>query len=260
MRIAVIFGGQLRTGVETSKSVLNFLGDYLPNCDFFVHAWDITSYKKGDYSGSHLDSFDWDSVKLKDEYLNEFLEIYKPLKYEITSFLKFREEVENSKDYMMPPWAYSFWKSNELKKQYEKENEFKYDYVIKLRGDLIFWPNFFLSPVIEYIKNNNFDKIPMYHLEDMLYLSTSEGMDLMSSIGHPTNGTLLEDFRKNFPEDLNRRIVQHIRDTFENIPKINFKDNSGYFLLRGEARNLSYDEMDEMYYIFEHYYDKPEQI
>ena len=145
MRIAVIFGGQLRTGVETSKSVLNFLGDYLPNCDFFVHTWDITSYKNGDYKNSHSDSFDWESIKLKDDYLQEFLKIYKPLKYEVTPFLKFREEIENSEDYLMPAWAYSFWKSNELKKEYENENNFKYDYVIKLRGDLIFWPNFFLK-------------------------------------------------------------------------------------------------------------------
>ena len=88
MRIAVIFGGQLRTGVETSKSVLNFLGDYLPNCDFFVHTWDITSYKNGDYKNSHSDSFDWESIKLKDDYLQEFLKIYKPLKYEVTPFFK----------------------------------------------------------------------------------------------------------------------------------------------------------------------------
>jgi hypothetical protein len=259
MRIAILFGGQLRTGVETSKSVFNFLGDYLPNCDFFVHTWDITSYKKGDYSGSHSESFDWEAIKLKDDYLQEFLEIYKPLKYEITPFLKYREEVEDSKDYLMPHWAYSFWKSNELKKQYENENNFKYDYVIKLRGDLIFWPNFFLKPIFDYIENNKFDKIPMYHLEDMLYLSTSEGIDIMSNIGHPTNGALLEDFRKNFPEDLNRRVVQFIRDTFDNVPKMNFIGNSGYFLLRSEARHLSYSEMDEMYYIFEHYYDNPKE-
>jgi hypothetical protein len=100
----------------------------------------------------------------------------------------------------------------------------------------------------------------MYHLEDMLYLSTSEGIDIMSSIGHPTNGALLEDFRQNFPKDLNRRIVQFARDTFDNVPKINFSNNSGYFLLRGEARHLPYNEMNKMYYIFEHYYDKPEQI
>jgi hypothetical protein len=33
---------------------------------------------------------------------------------------------------------YSIYKSNELKKQYEIENNFKYDYVIRLRMDVQF--------------------------------------------------------------------------------------------------------------------------
>lgn len=255
MKIAVIFGGQLRTGVETSKSIFNFLGEYLPNCDFFVHTWDITTYKKGDYNNSHSTNFNWENIKLKEDYLNQFLNIYKPIKFELTPFLEFRKNVENTENFKMPHWAYSFWKANELKKEYEKENNFKYDYVIKLRGDLIFWPNFILKPVMEYIQGKNFKKLPMYHLEDMLYLSTSEGMDIMSSIGHPTNGVLLEDFKKNFPKDLNKRIVQYVHDTFDDVPKINIKNNSGYFLLRNDAKHLSYDEMDKMFDIFRHYYD-----
>jgi hypothetical protein len=54
---------------------------------------------------------------------------------------------------------------------------------------------------------------------------------------------------------LNRRIVKFAHDTFDNIPKISFGANSGYFLLRPEAKDFSYEEMDKMYYIFKHYYD-----
>jgi hypothetical protein len=252
MKIAVLFGGQLRTGVETSNSVLNFLGEYLPYCDFFVHTWDITTYKKGDYHGSHAKTFNWDAIKLKKEYLDEFLNIYKPLKFELTPFLQFRKEIEETDDYLMPPWAYSFWKSNELKKEYEIENNFKYDYVIKLRGDLIFWPDFTVKPIFERV----FDKkLPMYHLEDMFYLSTSEGMDIMSSIGHPTNGILLENFKKDWPEDINKRIVEFVQETFECIPKFDMGRNSGYFLLRNEAKHLSYKQMNEMFSIFKNYYN-----
>jgi hypothetical protein len=257
MKIAVIFSGQIRTGIETSKSIFNFLGEYLPYCDFFVHTWDITSYKNGDYQNSHSPDFNWDAIKLKEEYLNEFLEIYKPLKYEMTPFLKYREEMENSPSRLppMPAWTYSFWKSNELKKEYENENNFKYDYVIKLRTDLIFWPEMILKPILEFIINSQLKKLPMYHLEDMLYLSTTEGMDIISSIGHPTNGLLLEDFKQNYPNDLNRKIVEFLYDIFDNIPKNSFGANSGYFLLRPEAKDFSYEEMDKMYYIFKHYYD-----
>jgi hypothetical protein len=174
----------------------------------------------------------------------------------MTPFLKYREEVEHSPDYLMPAWAHSFWKANELKKEYENENNFKYDYVIKLRGDLIFWPSMTLNPILELIMNSQLEKLPMYHLEDMLYLSTSEGMDIMSSIGHPSNGILLEDFRQNYPKDINARIVEFVHDTFDNIPKLSgFEGNSAYFLLRWGAKDFSYDEMDKMYYVFEHYYD-----
>lgn len=255
MKIAVLFGGQLRTGVETSKSVFNFLGEYLPYCDFFVHTWDITSYKKNDYYGSHRETFDWETIKLKKEYLDEFLNIYKPLKFELTPFLKFRKEIEDTDDYLMPPWAYSFWKSNELKKEYEIENNFKYDYVIKLRGDLIFWSDFSLKPIFEYISNKKFEKLPMYHLEDMLYLSSSEGIDIMSSIGHPTNGMLLENFKKDYPKDINKRIVEHVERTFDCIPRFNITKNSGYFLLRNEAKHLPYSQMNEMFCIFKNYYN-----
>lgn len=256
MRIAVIFGGQVRTGVETSKSVFNFLGNFLPYCDFFIHTWDITTYKKGDYHNSHSPTFDWDAIKIKEEYLKEFLEIYKPKKYEITPFLEFRKNIENSSNFLMPAWTYSFWKSNELKKDFEKENNFKYDYVIKLRGDLIFWPNFKLEVILKKIINLSIDKIPMYHLEDMLYLSTSEGMNLMSGIGHPFDGNLLEEFKINYPTDINKRIVKYIEDNFHNIEKNGtFFGNSGYFLLRNDAKDIPYEEMKKMYEIFKNYYN-----
>ena len=185
MKIAVIFGGQIRTGVQTSKSVFDFLGEYLPHCDFFIHTWDITTYKNGDYHNSHSPEFDWDAIKLKEEYLNEFLEIYKPLKYEVTPFLKFREEIEHSPDYLMPAWAYSFWKANELKKEYENENNFKYDYVIKLRPDILLHPNRRLSQDIEmykseldngefYIENLIRDwNIDSHTIDDVYFLSNS---------------------------------------------------------------------------------------
>ena len=77
----------------------------------------------------------------------------------------------------------------------------------------------FLSDTQQYKSYHlNIDKIPMYHLEDMLYLSTSEGMNLMSGIGHPFNGNLLEEFKINYPTDINKRIVKYLEDNFHNLP------------------------------------------
>ena len=133
----------------------------------------------------------------------------------------------------------------------------KYIDILKKYNKMIFSNYKLNDKLFKVHENNKFDKIPMYHLEDMLYLSTSEGMDIMSSIGHPTNGILLEDFRQNYPKDINRRIVKFAHDTFDNIPKVSGYDrNSAYFLLRWEAKDFSYEEMDKMYYVFEHYYDK----
>ncbi len=253
LKIAVIFGGQLRTGVETSKSIFNFLGEYLPNCDFFVHTWDITTYKRNDYHGSHSPTFDWDAIKLKEEYLNQFLEIYKPVKHEITPFLKFRKEVEDTKEFSGTHWMYSFWKVNELKKDYEKENRFKYDYVLKVRGDLCFRMDVFLREHINLLQKNE-NKMSIFLFEDMYYIATSEVIDELANMGHPTNGTF-----KNidgFQNDLNRNIIKYIETTFNRIPQFHQSESGcDYFLLRNTAKHLPYEKMDEMVKIFNTYYE-----
>jgi hypothetical protein len=84
MRIAVCFSGQMRTALEANKSIIKFLGNQLPNVDFFFHTWDIKSEKK---------LFDdlRDDVDYTREYyecLNKLLKIvklYKPKKYRICS-------------------------------------------------------------------------------------------------------------------------------------------------------------------------------
>ena len=253
MKIAVIFGGQLRTGVETSKSILNFLGEYLPDCDFFVHTWDITTYKRGDYHGSHSPTFDWDSIKLDINYFNKFIEIYKPIKYELEPFLEFRKNVEDKHTLNGTHWMYSFWKVNELKKQYEKENGFKYDYVIKVRGDLIFRMDVFLKEHIKKLQETNDDRA-IFLFEDMYYISNSDVIDELANMGHPTEGTF-----KNidgFQNDLNKNIIKYIETTFNRISQFH-QSASGcdYFLLRNTAKHLPYEKMDEMFKLFNNYYE-----
>ena len=43
MKIAVCFSGQMRTALEANKSIIKFLGNQLPNVDFFFHTWDNKS-------------------------------------------------------------------------------------------------------------------------------------------------------------------------------------------------------------------------
>jgi hypothetical protein len=255
LRIAVMFGGQLRTGVETSKSILNFLGDLLPQCDFFVHTWDITTYKRGDYHGSHNPDFDWDAIKLKMEYFDEFISIYKPKKYTLEPFLEFRKNYEDKKDYTGGThWMYSFYRVNELKKQYEIENNFEYDIVIKIRGDLMFTPEVSVKPNIESILNNE-NKKTIFHLEDMYYIGRSETIDELAMMGHPTQSTFKDI--PHFYDDLNRNIINYLDTNFNRIPKYTQSSYGGcdYFLLRWEAKDFGYENMNLMIKAYNYYYE-----
>jgi len=254
MRIAVMFGGQIRTGVQTSKSILNFLGDLLPDCDFFVHTWDITTYKKGDYHGSHNSNFNWDAIKLDMNYFNEFLSIYKPKKYTLEPFLDFRKNYEDKKDYTgVTHWMYSFYRVNELKKQYEIENDFKYDIVIKIRGDLMFTPEVSVKPHIEMILKNE-NKKTIFHFEDMYYIGSSETIDELAMIGHP-----FESITKNIPDfhsNLNSNIIHWLDTTFNRLSKIlQSSDGCDYFLLRWEAKDFGYENMNLMIDSYNYYYE-----
>jgi hypothetical protein len=47
MRVAVCFSGQIRTGVVVAPNILRYIGDLLPQCDIFVHTWDIETQGTG---------------------------------------------------------------------------------------------------------------------------------------------------------------------------------------------------------------------
>lgn len=91
------------------------------NCDVFIHSWST-------------------------EFRNQLLELYKPKNSLIEPQIDFSSKVKNRgrKEYLFR--AYSRWYSTkkvvELKSQYEKENNFKYDWVMLGRLDLMFLVDF----------------------------------------------------------------------------------------------------------------------
>jgi hypothetical protein len=129
MKIAVCFSGQIRTGIENHPNIKEFFGKLYNECDFFIHTWNFSEYKT--YNGSNI------SKKPTIEPIEKFEQIkklYSPKK--IIVDIK-HIAYETAEKYGIQPLWYSFWKSIELKKQYEMENNFKYDYVIKFRPDLV---------------------------------------------------------------------------------------------------------------------------
>jgi hypothetical protein len=129
MKIAVCFSGQIRSGIENYANIKEFFGKLYSECDFFIHTWNFCEYKT--YNASNIAK---KPIIEPEEKFNEIKKLYSPKKMIVD--IK-HAGYEIAEKYGIQPLWYSFWKSIELKKQYEIENNFKYDYVIKLRPDLV---------------------------------------------------------------------------------------------------------------------------
>ena len=106
--------------------------------DFFFHTWDINSYRDH-VIGTNIYS------EYRDEPVacSNLAEYFKPKKYEIENFNEFK--LTRDKIYPFPitawePMYHSYKKSINFKRNYELENDFEYDLVIKARLDCIYNP------------------------------------------------------------------------------------------------------------------------
>jgi ribosomal protein S17E len=167
MRIAVCFSGQMRTALDARKSIIKFLGNHLLNVDFFFHTWDVKSEKK--LFGDLRDDVDYTNEHY--ECLNKLLKIvkvYKPKKYVVESHEDFIGGMENKKN--NPSLWYSWYRSLKLVKDFEKENGFEYDVVIKMRFDVIYEPNVVLDDLfVKYlsrIESGEFFADSIWKLDD----------------------------------------------------------------------------------------------
>jgi hypothetical protein len=122
MRIAVCICGQPRTWRTSSENIKQYF-NVDAEVDYFIHTWDTNSYGGVD---ELVDDPDIELKGIKDSFNPKLiiLEHYDP---EIDRF----------------GWQHifrSFMKSIWLKKNYEIENDFIYDIVIKTRFDIVFSP------------------------------------------------------------------------------------------------------------------------
>lgn len=150
-KIAICLSGHSRR----YNKVFPLIGDNLVkelNADVFMHTWDTTGVQirlSKDTVGPKPD----DSKKIEKEDLLRYFEI-KKIQIENNAEVLSKFQFNNKEYYLYcaagsaetgynasaePKYImsqlYSAYKSNELKKQYEKENSFKYDLVIKMRMD-----------------------------------------------------------------------------------------------------------------------------
>lgn len=126
MKTALCLSGQIRSHHLVKESIKKHVIDVY-NCDVFCHFWhkyDNEKFKNFYNSNCGYDYGRYDSKKIDD-----VINFYNPvsLKYSFP-FIK-----QNTKSAL-----YSRFESNKLKTEYEKNNNMKYDLVIKCRFDMLF--------------------------------------------------------------------------------------------------------------------------
>jgi hypothetical protein len=135
MRIALCFSGQPRFINLTKYNILENLINYY-NADVFYHAWTST-IKDG-------------SPNVTKEWIEEHCSVFKAKLHEIEDYNfdlhcpdvmkeKMLDKTENWYGFRGPSTIcqyYSILRCNELKKKYEKENNFVYDVVFRVRFDV----------------------------------------------------------------------------------------------------------------------------
>ena len=196
-RIAVCFSGQIRTGVEASPSILQYLGDMLPDIDFFIHTWDIETISKWGLNGRSRDIADV-PFNANPEKFVKMKEIYQPKIIKVDNFELYNDNRYKlaGPGYVSHPLFQSVNECNNLKKNYEDANNFKYKLVLRLRPDILFDNQLRFIDEVNYIGDNqpNNGKIDVFYvndqwnkcpqeIEDICWLSSSATMDIASGFG-----------------------------------------------------------------------------
>ena len=198
MKIAFCFCGHVRTGEYAADNILHYIGNLLPNVDFFMHTWSNNEYKALDPKSINMikrceeKNCTYDQLprslrfpshiapdtmyvigKMQEKYKTKF----KKIEIEPYDFYEFRKKVETK---FSPHW-YSWVRSNSLKKEFEEQLNFKYDIVLKTRPDAIFHLNDNLQKDIDYCLNNSINE-NIFVQDDVLHIGTSAVMDAGTDI------------------------------------------------------------------------------
>lgn len=260
MRIAVCISGQVRTSIEASQNIKRYLGKYLDICDFFIHTWDKNSTKN--YNGSRVMSKD---ESVSSETLKKYKEVYSPKRFVVENHAietsKFPDKIYGVNiASIIPAQWYSIMRSIQYKREYEIENNFEYDYVLKLRGDLIFPKERMLDheiKMVEYCGENTIYienlfggyTIESLFVDDVYYLGKSKTMDIMSRYFYEVINAAKQNHQYGFPYQYG--LIKHlylngIKPSVTKLAEIDGERNYSYTIYRKEC--LEYSPNDEFEY------------
>lgn len=154
IKVALIITGTSRNYIQNYPTWKTYLLD-LYDTDIFFHTYNVTGYHNDIYANKQ-NIFDQDSL----------INLLQPKKYIIDDFNIKIEDFKNNlvsqcsrsnspKPEYIKAQLYSIYMATKLKKQYEIENNFEYDIVIKIRFDTIFYSDFDIDNIkLIYSKNN----------------------------------------------------------------------------------------------------------
>ena len=165
MKFAVCYSGQCRHpdkhfGGQHDKYIFNVLRQY-GSIDFFLHFWKTTETIRGIILPD-----------LNSEYKDKLLNLIKPKKYSFE---------DQQQIHRMISMYLSIYKCNELKKQFEQENRFKYDAVLRMRADFGFnheLPQYVLEQLDKiHVRDTGFGE----GINDQFAIASSELMDIYAN-------------------------------------------------------------------------------
>ncbi len=233
MKIAVLLSG-MPTFLDQSKLYTRnlFKGHEV---DYFCHAWFDKNKKEEDKS--------WHNMEIKIDLNTEekILDLYKPKKY----LLEVQRQFEIPRNYSFNTgWPqpffivyshfYSLKTANLLRLMYEKENNVKYDIVVKMRYDIVIankieWEKYDLNKL--YLHNNCncwYDLYDDASFNDMFAFSKPENMNIYCDTFYNIDKFYMENFLRFSCE--NFLSYQLLSNNIDVVP-LNF---SRSFMLRGD--------------------------
>jgi hypothetical protein len=122
-KIAICISGEVRTAIEAYPVFKNFFEGM--DVDVFIHTWNTTVVKTKNMEEPFI-------IHEDDDKINKIKELYQPKKMIVENQIEVGPYESFSKMF------YSIMMSNQLRLDYEIENECLYEWVVKYRFDVIF--------------------------------------------------------------------------------------------------------------------------
>jgi hypothetical protein len=182
-RIAILFCGQIRTGVKCHPSIAKFLDFWAEAGDIFIHTWDVDTISAHGLLKRDLGLLN-EKFPVAQSTFDKIKELYKPKDMVVDKLEDFY-----TKPYNNVPWLYSFIQVNEMRKcrQQEHYNGVPYMRVIKMRFDVLFDSNHTIEDEFKYMSQKEYlavcdiwNRLPQ-NVEDIAWITSPRLMDVMQA-------------------------------------------------------------------------------